>query len=270
MKSFVFVTSVLMLSQLSGAAFRIDRLDPDYLRYLGAVQVVFSGIKTYISYEGKLPKDSQDLVRSPYLAVPPERIENPYTRKPMVFPRNPVLGDIAWNYEKDQLTLRMKARPWGTRREQLSEMVYDPAIVSKWASEARQYGYGHDKFSYVMSLPREDRWLYLSCFQVSYALKELAFNPYVKGLPSKIEGLNEDLRFRQFFIYTIWNPYENREAKQVTEPSPGDYILKWAETPRKGRIPVLYCFNKNKEPLSPSLKATFEGEQGLERPQIPE
>ncbi|MHA2621284.1 MAG: hypothetical protein V2G42_04070 [bacterium JZ-2024 1] len=246
-----------------------EDLDPRYLRYLGAVQVIFSGVKTYISYEAKLPEKFEDLAKSPYLAVRPDKIENPYSGKPMRFPKEPVLGDIQWIFEKDTLKLTATFKPRKNTRVEHSEMVYDRSIVTKWASEARSYGFGHDNFEYVMSLSHGDRWLYLSCFQVSFAMRLFRLNPYVKELPRHFKDLDSDLKYRQFFIFSIWNPYENREAREVVSPSPGDFMLKVVPTVRE-RTPILYCFNARGEPLSPSLREIVEGMTKLERPLIPE
>jgi hypothetical protein len=254
---------------LTVCAIKDDRMDPEYLRYLGAVQVVFSGVKTFISYENKLPVKFADLAESPYLAVRPENIENPYKKEPMTFPKAPVLGDIAWVYKKGTLKLITTSRTKKRAKLQHSEMTYDKQNVDKWGSEARSIGYGHDDFNYVMSLTRDDRRLYLSCFQVSFAMRNFPFNPYTEDYPATLKGINDDLRYRQFFIYSIWNPYEKREAREVTEAAPGDFILKWVTTPRE-RMPVLYCFNAKGEPLSPTLRRVFEATRSLERPQIPE
>jgi len=263
---FLFLT---LYPFFSVSAIKEDKFDPEYLLYLGTVQVVFSGVKTYISYEQKLPEKSEHLLKSPYLAVPVQDLQNPYTKKPMVFPPKPAFGDIAWVFQKGVLKLITTSRTRKNAPLQHSEMIYDKSIVDKWASEAISSGYGHDDFKFVMSLSHDDRWLYLSCFQVSFAMRNLPNNPYASDYPTTLKGINDDLRFRQFFIFSIWNPYEKRYAREVTEPSPGDFILKWVTTPRS-KMPVLYCFNRVGEPLSPGLKQFFEAEGSLQRPRIPE
>jgi len=233
---------------------KAEKFSQEYLSYLGNIQTIISAIQLFTGIEGRFPGTFEEVLKSPYLAVAPENLLNPYTGKKMRVVKEASPGDIGFVATEDKIIIQTFYKQTKNGKVESSTIELNEQNKQFFIQQALTGNMVSDPLEYVKSLSLEDKITYFVCQQLSQVAYKATLNPYFSGDVQSYAGLKKD---PQLFNWRVRNPYTGGIAKEVTVPSPGDFFYKVF---KRGGLyyPLFICYNREKKAVSPGMAGALE------------
>ncbi len=250
----VFLIRFLFVAGLMVGAEKGEKLSREYLNYLGNIQTITSATRLFTGIEQRFPESFEEVLKSPYFAVAPENLTNPYTGEKMKVVKGISPGDIGFVAREDKIIIQTFYRRARHGKVESSDVELDEQDKRTYIQQALMGNMVSDPLEYVKSLSPEDKITYFVCQQLSEVAYKATLNPYFTGDVQSYTGLKKD---PQLFNWNVRNPYTGGVAKEVSTPSPGNFLYKVF---KRGPLyyPLFICYNREKKAVSPGMAGALE------------